>query len=362
MDVPDFITSYARNKRIALANEIKDRTKVYLDTKYWVLLRDSRLGRPKNPEIVVLLKTLEELVTDGSIICPFNAEILFEVIKQTDNHTRSITAELIDALSLSVCMIPDLERFQLELIHFVESSRKNGRCYELNELVWSKTAYVLGFVSPDSPNVGPKLNVKIQESLFDHMWTLGFVDVLKTLGPEVAELRQITSRDISGKLNEGKLARLGENSTFRDLFLSEVLGILDFHRETLSDLLSYLYQRETGMRLTEQESKCNEADTNLAKLIYHAFRLNKIGNQLPSIRIMAGLHAAIRSDTSRRYKPNDLADLNHAAAALPYCDIFLTEKSLSHMIGDGRLGFSNYFQCKTVHEPSDALSIVNGVK
>ena len=39
------VSAYCASKRIALAHEIGPKKKIYLDTKYWVLLRDVRLGR-----------------------------------------------------------------------------------------------------------------------------------------------------------------------------------------------------------------------------------------------------------------------------------------------------------------------------
>jgi hypothetical protein len=96
----------------------------------------------------------------------------------------------------------------------------------------------------------------------------------------------------------------------------------------------------------------------LANMIYHAFRLNKVAHQFPSLRIGAGLHAALRWDKTRRYKPNDLFDFRHAIAALPYCDLFFTETALHHLIQDRNLKFDEYFKCKTAHKPADALGLM----
>jgi hypothetical protein len=97
------VTAYVRRKRIALAHEIRDRTKVYLDTKYWALLRDVRLGRSECPDTTRLLDVLQARVSGGSLICPLNADIYFEVMKQDDEQTLMATAQLIDDLSLGVC-------------------------------------------------------------------------------------------------------------------------------------------------------------------------------------------------------------------------------------------------------------------
>ena len=108
------VSTYVRGKRIALAHEISDRTKIYLDTKYWALLRDVRLGRSNCPDTKKILGVLESGVADGSLICPLNADIHFEVMKQDDEHTLLATARLIDELSVGVCMLPVMQRIEME--------------------------------------------------------------------------------------------------------------------------------------------------------------------------------------------------------------------------------------------------------
>lgn len=358
LDNPDVdVTSYVRRKRIALAHEIKGRKKIYLDTKYWALLRDVRLGRSTCQDTAKLLRLLESGVAGGSLICPFNADTYFEVMKQDDEHTLMATAQLIDDLSLGVCMTPIMERIELEVFHFVECSRRpTDDVHELDELVWIKTAYVLGFVTPDCYTMPDDVNTAMQKSFADYMWTLGLADMLNVMGPTKAAVKESHFADISGALNAGKFAHLDEHASFKGVFLSEVQGILDAHRDTFSDILRYIFTRDTGKALSDDEQQDVTSGQMLANAIYHAFRLNKVDKQFPSIRIGAGLHAALRWDRKRKYKPNDTFDFRHAVAALPYCDLFFTERPLRHLIQDGNLKFGEYFRCKTLHRPSEALA------
>jgi hypothetical protein len=355
VDVP----THVRRKRIALAHEISERTKVYLDTKYWALLRDVRLGRSDCADTAKLLHTLESRVSDGSLICPFNADIYFEIMKQDDEHTLMATARLIDDLSLGVCMLPLMQRIELEVFHFVESSRKTADAvYHLNELIWTKIAYVLGFATPDCHTMPDDVNIAMQKAFADDMWMLGLVDMLNVMGPEKAAAEKSHFEDISGDLNAGKFAHLDEHASFKGVFLSEVQGILDMYRDTFSDLCRYIYRHDTGNQLSDTDQQDTTSGQILVNLIYHAFRLNKITCGCPSIRIGAGLHAALRWDRTRKYKPNDLFDFRHAMAAIPYCDLFFTERSLCHLIHDGNLKFNDHFNCTAVYKPSDALALV----
>ena len=96
-----------------------------------------------------------------------------------------------------------------------------------------------------------------------------------------------------------------------------------------------------------------------ANLIYHAFRLNKLTSELPSLRVSAGLHAALRWDKTRKYKRNDLHDFHHAVAAIPYCDYFFTEHSLRQLLAHNGLRFSELFPCQTISSVADSLKALS---
>jgi len=97
-------------------------------------------------------------------------------------------------------------------------------------------------------------------------------------------------------------------------------------------------------------------------MIWQAFKEKRITSELPTIRIGASLHAALRWDRKRRYKANDLFDFRHAEAVLPYCDFFLTEHSLRALLNDRNLKLGEYFNCKVVSAPTDALAVLQKIE
>lgn len=104
----------------------------------------------------------------------------------------------------------------------------------------------------------------------------------------------------------------------------------------------------------------------LSNAIYNAFDQNKIGKELPFIRIMSGLHAYVRYNRDQRYKVNDLPDFSHAACGLPYCDAFFTEKPLHDWICNNLLKLNEVYGTKVLWKEEDVLkyleSIVNDAK
>jgi hypothetical protein len=68
-------------------------------------------------------------------------------------------------------------------------------------------------------------------------------------------------------------------------------------------------------------------------------------------------------DSTRKYKITDVHDIGHATAALPYCDIFLTEHSLRHLLTRQDLGLDRQFKCIVISDTKvaiDRLKIVTG--
>lgn len=353
------VAAYMQQKCIELARELRPRSKVYLDTKFWLMLRDSRLNRSPCADTKQLLQVLETAVADGQIICPFNADIYFELQKQSDNHTLMATAQLIDDLSLGVCLAPLMQRIEIEIWHFIESSlRGTDAIHALDDLAWTKTPYTLGFVTPNCDGLSDSANIQIQRDFADHMWTLSLKEMLSIGGQNEITAKKSSFTSQSAALNAGKFAHLNDHDSFQSLFLCEIGGVLDACEQTIARVVQSIFERSTGQVVPDKDAVQTAAGHQFAKLIYNAFRLNKITNQVPTIRIGAALHAAVRWDKKRKYKDNDALDFHHAKAALAYCDFFLTEKSLRHLVADKNLRFDEYFNCVTIDTSADALKVL----
>ena len=81
---------------------------------------------------------------------------------------------------------------------------------------------------------------------------------------------------------------------------------------------------------------------------------------MPSLRIPATLHAAIRWERNRKYEANDMHDIGHASTALPYFDTFLTEHSLRHLLTRKDLGLDRLYDCMVVSDPRVATETIRG--
>jgi hypothetical protein len=348
------VETYVKRKRVDLAHEISFSKKIYLDLKFWILLRDARIKKVDS-NILELLNIIENLVKQGNTICPISCDIFTEMLKQDDVKTLKATAQIIDEFSKGITILSLPERLDFELFHFIRS-KLNQEVYEPNEMVWTKIAYVMGFVTPTSEVFSPELNCAMQKAFVDQMWVIPLTDMLDFINEKtISSKPPFIDIDISKQLNEGKVAHINEHSSFKQMFLAELAGMLDLCKPNFQSLMVHLYESEIGRKVSADEISSDNAGQMFANLIYNAFRFNKITTEFPSFHVMAKIHEATRWDKNRIIKPNDIYDIHHAIDAIPYYDYFLTEHSLKHLVSNKNLGF-DVFHCKTISDIDSAIS------
>ena len=358
-DVP--YSRYVQNAHIALGEQIGPLRKVYLDTKFWILLRDVRLGRSNDPDLILLLDQLQRLVSDEAVVCPLSTEIFREVFRQSDICTLTATVELIDQLSQGVCLLEHTEQVRAEAYHFVrQTTLGTAALHPLENMVWTRAAYVLGKVAPMFDGVDAATQLAIQKAFFDQMWVLTLSEILDQLGNHVVTWKP-SMLDASKQMNDGKFANVRDYNSFKQLLLIELRGVLDCYHETFAHIMQEIYEHDTGREVTSDERTADDSGVALANLIHECFRQSKITRDLPTIRVEASLHAGIRWDAARKYKCNDSSDIRHASAAIPYCDFFLTDRGLCHLVAERNLEFNTMFPCKVYFDASSATAALRQI-
>lgn len=349
------LEAYIKEVRIALGSEIESCKKIYLDTKYWLLLRDAAGGRQSDENITKLLEVLQNGVQKGKLVCPISQDIFAEVLTQSDEETLSETCSLIDLLSRGISIISEQERIGFETLYFIRRNMGGeDSVHSPDILVWTKLAYVLGAVHPTSTPFSPQEELVIQKAFFDQMWAISLSQMIKIMGKEAVS-RTPKLNDLSSVLNEGKIKFAHENKSFKQLFLSELAGVLDVCVPIFEDTMVYLFEREQGYQPTASEVNLSKAGKQIPNAVYNLFRKNKLQPYFPTLVIGAGLHAAVRWDLKRKFKKNDLHDFRHAQTALPYFDFFFTEHSLRDLVTRSHVAFDKRYACEVVSHPNEAL-------
>jgi hypothetical protein len=348
------LEKYFRSKAIETADRVLARKAIYLDTRYWVALRDVRLGRARTTLDEELLNTLTTLVDNGKVVCPINANILAELLKQEDEATRLTTARLIEELSQGIALQPEDERIGTELAHCIQLSLRGPDALEpLKRLVWTSVSYTLGCVFPTVDSLPPAEMLACQKAFTDHLWDIPFSDQISMLGDPP---KYLTDRWglIAEKINRETQKHGGTPRSFKEVHLHEFVGYLEEYLPTMVKLIGDLAAKNGGVAPSKGAEEASEEDVRtLLRILTEAFQKNKLGTQLPSVVIKSGLYAAIRWNR-RQYKGNDLHDFGHASAALYYCDYFATDKGLSHLITN-ELKYDQKYDVIVVSEPSAFL-------
>ena len=358
-DTGDFET-YVRNKRLDLGESLLKQRRVYLDTKYWIHIRDVYLNRAENSLHKEILDELKRLRSTGSTICPISYSIFSELLYQSDPVTRKATAEMIDELSDDCTIQPLFEVFKRELIHFVTKCTKpNTKLFDISQMVWTKATFVLGdvFLSLENSPLPQKQAVAMQKCMDDLFWSTKLSEMLDAL-PLSDGKEQANNARLADAITAGKFENQNESDTFDKLFLDEVTGVVDAFADIMGDLMVYLAQ-ERGMSETPSMADALQGGKMLGYLVRAAFEHKKLTTELPTVSIPASLHAAVRLDKKRKFKKGDFEDFHHATLAVPYFDVFLTESSLQHLLRSKDIDAEKKYGCTVL---STAQEVLNHLK
>lgn len=351
---------YIRSRHLDLGAEVIKKRRIYLDQKFWIYCRDAAMGHPQSDDYALLYKKLQDAVRSGKVICPASHIILEETLKQTDISTKNATARVVQELSTGVAVQPFPVLLQAEMLHFFAfASAGVDNCFPIEQMAWTYIGNIYGHMSPVLTGCDQHVAQAVQKAWYDDMARIDFPVLIaeySTMGQDL--LAALSSGDCE-RMNEECQKHQHDYSSFKQIFMIEVAGVLDAHRGELAAAVKYMYEKHTGGTSASDSGNDNPmVGQRLAGLIYQAFMHNRISTQLAGLRIMAGIHAAMRHK-GQKFRPGDRFDQLHARVALPYCDAFLTERSLGHLLSCSPLNYDQLYGCRIAWDAAGSLSIVD---
>jgi hypothetical protein len=356
------VDRYEKSLLVALGYSIERRIPVYLDVKFWILLRKAILsGATTSPE-VELLSLLRSQVANGTIFCPISETTYLELVKQSDQHTRELTATLIDELSLGIALIPFDRRIATEIAVFFHSFGDDPEPFHpLKHLVWTKLAYVLGPHHPIDDRFDVATMLMLQKSFIDKMWTMPLAELVDD------RIRYFPGDEFDKRwadtINAGVSQHASELKSFAQALDDELRGAVSAVGDIIMEVMNAKAARKNISLAVEGTETYRKAQNAFQNVIYQALKQKpEYRLQMPSFFIEASLHAGFRWDKSRRFKPNDMHDFHHACAALAYCEVFLTERPLRTILEAQHLGLSKLFSCKVLSDVPSAIAHLRTLK
>jgi hypothetical protein len=357
---PSSPSAYLHSLELELGLVVAAKLRIYLDTKFWVLMRDYKLKRASNPDVPRLYNWLVEHVRNGEVVCPVSAYTVGEVQLQDDETTRLATAQLMDELSASVILQKEETRIPLEVRAFLESSLGLfGGTFELLHHVWTKPPWMIYPYDAGGDDSPPEYRLASRKAAIDASWGCTISDLVAQ-APGALPMRAF-SEVLAPFLNEEKPTPPEKVRSFEQVFLGQLVNPLEEYAGFIEGALDQVFRETTGVLLSTAEREQLYGRMTVASTIFNAFRDKRAGRHLPFFRILPSILTMYVIDRERRYKPTDFYDFFHAAAALPYCHMYLAENSMTHLLTSKRLSFDRLYDIQILSDIKKAIPLLEDI-
>lgn len=349
---------HSRNRQIELATSLKGRRSIYLDLKFWIGIRDAHAAGLAPHPYFNLLTSLRKSVADGRVFCPISDSCFLEVFKQSDLNTRRRTAALIDELSLGVTVISLDLRIGTEIAHILHAGHAPEQVYPLDQLVWTKLSYALGYFSPSLDMLDKHTGRALEKAFFDHMWTIPLVEIEHYIGNAVSTNDSEHHEHLAHSLNQGIAAHASGIKSFKQAYEQELVGVMDLYAGRAADILCDMTPSSVGPRPAKDTDEYKSIERHCLRFLVGAMNSDKGKVALRTLHIKTSIYAALRWNKGQKLKANDFFDIHHAAAAVGYCDAFFTERSLATVLTRSDLALDKCYGCAVEFNPEAALQYV----
>ena len=335
-----------------LAASLEGKSAIYLDTRFWVIIREVRAGVRTGANDRKLVHHIEGLVASGRAFCPIAEPTFSELMKQGDVEQRVQTARAVDDLSGGVSLLPDTELMPSEAEHLLLAKllhRDSPR-----PVPWTGLGFVLGNLYPVETIFPASEERAVQKAVYDRLWEQPLAGIVASL--DSGEYSDADERAAeANRINAGNAAHREDMESFDKVLEQEFQGVAQSCVEHLPQLSATLAPFEAGMPL-EPWKMWTIALREMLKVEDNA-------RALPTAHIHAVIHALYRWEyRDKAISPNDLVDFRHATAALGHCDALLTDGGLSRTLRHRRLSLQQVHRRFVTSDVEEAISYLRGLR
>jgi hypothetical protein len=250
-----------------------------------------------------------------------------------------------DELSMGVGLRNRFDVARIEYLRFF--SKHVPRLADYIDDVWAPIGHLVHEVYPYQDEWPHELMEQARKVTCDMDFARKMEDLAETDLPELPGTAAET-------INNARTLHFRGKRTFIQLFVDELDGTLEEVDSHLEDILK---------RMTYAGFECSEIEVikrqrGVAASDLRQAAIGSDSDAIPSQRISAALHAEMRLDDKRRFKPNDLDDFQHASVAVAYCDLFLCDGPLAHLLTNSRVQKVIPKRCRVVSEFESAISCI----
>lgn len=345
---------YLHRYQVIRSAGMESSQRIYLDTNYWVRIREAHLGL-RDGVWLDLLNTLRARVRDRSAVCLFNYWNFAEIARQTPERLHA-TCELIDELCERNSLVSPDDLEELQAAEYVAS--RLGFDYTSSLDRWTCVARLHRTALPAMPDgLRPDQVTAMTKAIWDTLLSAGMFELMEALGWEngsVYGARHIDEQTIAA-VEALKAQRIAQKLTRKQVRVEEFDSVV---RDHYAQRFARSFIRFCARRNTLPDSRQVDATVrNLIALASDDFRHDRLGRLLPQAALMSELSALYFSNAQLgRPTDNDYVDWQHAATALPHSHIFLTERRLRAQLEDLHAG--ERYGCEVFNDEEAALEFL----
>jgi len=312
--------------------------RIYLDTKDWITLARVENGLETDYGLIEVLQKIKKLSESGEVVFPISFSHLEDIMIRKDDESRNKLIDFIMSISKGYVLQPYTFHMQEEVV--------NAACHRLGyPSVYDIKSKILYKGLPFILSTGYEITAKnVPEELIKKM-------------KEEAEKPETMS----------KFLKDGE---FSEYFRKD-RKIIDGAAQNMEK------NRKEKMKI-DKEKRFNEAIAHyiydiicphLAKFLIGATKeqkdqiipkdkksMEKFLEDMPATNVSFRLTYGRDEWYEREVQPNDIADINHLAGAIPYCDIVVTEKTFGSL--SQQLGLDKKYGCIVLRSLKELNKII----
>lgn len=298
--------------------------RIYLDTNDWIYLSQIHYGiKTDDPELVEVYNKIKKLSESGEAVFPISFSHLEDIMIRGDHDSRNRLIDFIMSISQGYVLKPYTFHIGDEVGNAVLHRMNMPSYYDVRSKIVAKGLPYI--VSTD----------------YDITWN----ESVKGL-PD--DFKQKMKKEIE---KPESMALILKNIDFSDNFKND--------RYVVNDAAKLMEKNRLAKMKLDKETRYNEAaayfidyivNPHLAKLLVGVSDENKkkiiprdkpsvekFLEDMPSANVSFRLTYGRDEWYGREVQPNDIADINHLAGAIPYCDIVVTERAFGSLCKQQKL-------------------------
>lgn len=335
--------------QLAMERRVQKVKSVFLDVNFWIDCRDAVADPTAASDKRALYAMLVRGVREERLACPISSDILTELTKQ-DDASLDATMVVVDELTRGLSLVNHQERAVIEVERLLGGF--SPALAAPHRPIWTAFVFAFGYQDLAPPRtITP--NAELLKRMTELAWRLPPSKGVAALRLSITGAKEESERSAT-RLNQGAEAYRHEAPDFATVLRHELAGAADL----LSATLASEYDRMAAL------AGAPAGDEQLRMTLIQMAALgmaNPEGRRaFGNMVVPATLHAAIRAEPGRRFKPNDIYDIRHATAALPNCDAFFTEGKLARLMASGHVGLAHSYPCAIASTRDEAIDVLQG--